>query len=162
MRASFVSFESGDIYEGKTYNNVSLFPGKEFSVEISNETSIDEVRLYVTENDEIVGEVTETNPHFKGITANFTDIDYGVPLYLTITTDLTVTEINLYNRNTNQTMHLVPNGIYVVSVVTNGEHNIWTIGFYPSRGTSIFDISVKSGDDWYDYENVIEIRCSHS
>lgn len=160
MRASFVALESADIFEGKTYNNVNLFPGKEFSVEISNETSIEEVRLYVTENDEIVGEVTETNPPFKGITANFTDIDYGVPLYLTITTDLTVTEINLYNRSTSQTMHLVPNGIYVVSVVTNGEDKIWTIGFYPSTGTSIFDISVKSGDEWFNYDNIIEIRCT--
>ena len=145
-----------------TYNNVTLYPGKEFLSEVSSDCSPDSTQLFVVEDGEIIGEITETSPHFLSITTDLNDIEYPTPIHLTITTDTTVSEINLYNKTRNTTMHLVPNGIYVQSVVNTGDTLVWTIGYYPQWGNNVYDISVKSGDEWYDYDNIIEIRCTHN
>lgn len=162
MNLSIQKLDAEENDDIKVYNNVSLYPGKEFTADVSTATDIEDTSLYIVEDGVVVGEVTETSPHFMGITTDLNDIEYPTPIHLTITTDTTVSEINLYNRTRNTTMHLVPNGVYVQSVVNTGDTLVWTIGFYPNLGNDIYDISVKSGDDWYDYENVIEIRCSHS
>ena len=143
---------------GITYNSVNLYPGKEFSSEISSDFSPDNTQLFVVENGIIVDEVTETEPMLKNITSNYTEAIYPTAIEFTITTDISVTEINLYNRTSGETMHLVPGGIYVISVVNDGNQRVWTIGFYAQQGNNIYDLSLKSGDNWYDYENVIAVN----
>ena len=157
---SRIGFDDED--ETIIYNNVSLYPDKEFEMELSSDDELEDIPLNIVEDGVVVGEVTETNPHFIGITTDLNDVEYPTPVHLTITTDTTVSEINLYNRTRNTTMHLVPNGTYVQSVVNTGDTLVWTVGYYPQWGNNIYDISVKSGDDWYDYDNVIEIRCTHN
>ena len=144
----------------KTFNNVSLYPGKEFMVEISEGVPLEDTQLFVTENGEIVGEITETNPPFKRITAEQTELTYETPIHFTIVTDQTVSEIQLHNRTDGYTLTLVEHGIYVSDVSVDGDNLIWTVGFYPNPsevGHNIFDISVKSGEEWYDYNNIIAI-----
>ena len=151
--------------ESKTFNDVVLHPSKTFVSEISSTTNIEDTSLSIMEDGEIVGEITELNPPFKGITAEQTDVIYGNPISFTIITDNTVSEINLQNISIDRTMNLVPNGIYVNEVVEDGNNLVWNIGFYPLPsyiGENIYNISVKSGEEWYDYENVISIYVSES
>ncbi len=150
----------GEPLNTKTYNNVSLYPGKEFTVEVSADVLPEDTRMFVTENGEIIGEVTETDPPFKSITAEQTELTYGTPIQFTIVTDQTVSEMQLHNRTDDYTLTLVEYGMYVSDVSVDGDNLIWTVGFYPNPsevGYNIFDISVKSGDEWYDYNNVIAI-----
>ena len=152
-----------DETEIKVFNDVSLYPGKEFLVEVSEETLPEDTQLFVTENGEIVGEVTETDPPFKSITADYSELTYGTAVHLTIVTDRDVTEMNLYDTFTGINKNLVPNGIYVQSVTEDGNNLIWVIGYYPNKvGEHIYNISVKSGVEWYDYENVIAISVLNS
>ena len=154
-----------DSLESKTYKNVSLHPEKEFIAEISSDTPIEDTNLYVVEDNEIISEVTELDPPFKSISAEQTEVIYNTPIRFTIVTDNTVSEINLYNKRTENTMVLIPNEIYVNSVVPDGNNLIWTIGFYPNVpdiGENIYDISVKSNDVWHSYTNVIALRVMRS
>lgn len=150
----------GEPLSSITYNNVNLYPGKEFLVEVSEDILPEDTQLFVTENGEIVSEVSETDPHFKGITAEQTELTYETPIQFTIVTDQTVSEMQLYNRTDDYTLTLVEYGMYVSDVSVVGDNLIWTVGFYPNPsevGSNIFDISVKSGEEWYDYNNVIAI-----
>ncbi len=146
-----------DETEIKAFNDVSLYPGKEFLVEVSEDVLPEDTQLFVTENGEIVGEVTETEPPFKGITVDYNNITYGTAIHLTIVTDNTVSEINLHNRTRGTTKVLVPGGVYVQNVTPDGDNLIWTVGYYPFVGENVYDISVKSGESWHYYENVITI-----
>jgi hypothetical protein len=150
--------DSGNEDETITYNSINLYPGKEFEMELSSDYDLDNTSLSIVENGEVVGEVTETNPHFISITSSDNDVTYLTGIYFTIVTDVTVSEINLYNRNYNTTMHIVPNGMYMIDYENTGDTLVWVIGFYPCIGNCIYDISVKSGDDWFNYDNVIELR----
>lgn len=148
-----------------TYNNVSLYPDKEFFVEVSEDILPEDTQLLIIEDGEIVGEITDLNPPFKSISSAQTDIAYYTPIHFTIVTDDTVSEIHLYNKRTEHTMVLIPNEIYVHSVVPDGNNLVWEIGFYPNApdvGENIYDISVKSNDVWYSYTNVIAIRVTRT
>lgn len=146
--------------EIKVLNDVSLYPGKEFLVNVSEDTLPEDMQLFITENGEIVGEVTETEPPFKSITVDYNNITYGTAIHLTIVTDNTVSEINLHNRTRGTTKVLVPGGVYVQNVTSDGDNLIWTVGYYPLVGENVYDISVKSGESWHYYENVIAISVS--
>lgn len=154
-----------DETEIKVFNDVSLYPGKEFLVEVSEDVLPEDTQLFVTENGEIVGEVTDTNPFFKGVTANPTEVVYGEPVTFTLVTDNTVTAMMLHNVYVGDNVNLVP-GEGDFDVVESGENELtWTAAFYtdePNIGENIFDISVKSGDVWYYYENVIAVTVSIS
>lgn len=149
-----------DETEIKAFNDVSLYPGKEFLVNVSEDTLPEDTQLFITENGEIVGEVTETEPPFKSITVDYNNITYGTAIHLTIVTDNTVSEINLHNRTRGTTKVLVPGGVYVQNVTSDGDNLIWTVGYYPLVGENVYDISVKSGESWHYYENVIAISVS--
>ena len=83
-----------------TYNNVNLYPNKEFLVEVSEDILLEDSQLFIIEDGEIVGEITDLNPPFKSISSAQTDIAYYTPINLTIVTDDTVSEIHLYNKRT--------------------------------------------------------------
>ncbi len=163
MDFAFGTAGTTDETEIKAFNDVSLYPGKEFLVEVSEEVLPEDTQLFVTENGEIVGEVTETDPPFKSITADYNELTYGTAVHLTIVTDRNVTEMNLYDTFTGINKNLVPNGIYVQSVTDDGNNLTWIIGYYPNKvGEHIYNISVKSGEEWYDYENVIAVNVTES
>lgn len=148
-----------------TYNDVSLYPGKEFLVEVSEETLPEDTQLFVTENGEIVGEITDTNPFFKGVTANPSEAVYGETVTFTLVTDNTVTAMMLHNNNADNHVNLVP-GEGEFNVVSSGENELtWTVANsteFMNVGENVYDISVQSDGVWYFYENVIALNVTAS
>ncbi len=142
----------------KVFNDVSLYPDKEFLVEISEEVPTENTQLFVTENGEIVGEVTETDPHLKSVTVTHEERTNNVVTYLTFVTDNSVSEIQFYKIGGNSTSYIFPTSSHV-TVVEDGDNLIWTAGYvYNTAGDYSYDVSVKSGDEWYYYENVFSVH----
>ncbi len=148
-----------------TYNDVSLYSGKEFLVEVSEETLPEDTQLFVTENGEIVGEITDTNPFFKGVTANPTEAVYGETVTFTLVTDNTVTAMMLHNTNADDHVNLVP-GEGTFNVEASGENELtWTVtnnSEVMNPGENVYDLSVQSDGVWYFYENVIALNVTVS
>lgn len=141
-----------------TFNNVNLYPNKEFLVEVSEDTLPEDTQLFVTENGEIVGEVTETEPHFKNVIIEHVEKNGQIVTYKTFVTDNTVTEVRFHDRSTNGTYYLTPNSS-IVSIVEDGDNLMWTAGYvYNTAGDYSYDVSVKSGEEWYYYENVFSVH----
>ena len=144
-----------------TYNNVDLYPDKEFLFEVSEEVLPEDTQLFVTENGEIVGEVTETDPHLKSVTIDHVEKDGQIVTYKTFVTDNTVTEIRyIYEdtvNNTTSTSYLTPE-LSVVEIIEDGDNLIWTRGdCYLVPGNYVYDVVVKSGDEWFTYENAFAV-----
>lgn len=154
-----------DETEIKVFNDVSLYPGKEFLVEVSDDVLPEDTRLFVTEDGEVVGEVTDTNPFFKGVTANPTEAVYGETVTFTLVTDNTVTAMMLHNTNADDHVNLVP-GEGEFNVVSSGENELtWTVTNSTeimNIGENVYDISVQSDGVWYFYENVIALNVTAS
>lgn len=148
---------TADETEIKVLNDVSVYPGKEFLVEVSEDTLPEDTQLFVTENGEIVGEVTETEPHLKSVTVEHIERKYHIETSKTFVTDNTVTEIR-FSEN-------MDNGYYIVSpnghgtVEEDGDNLIWNAGYvYQNAGDYVYDVAVKSGDEWYYYENAFSVH----
>lgn len=141
----------------KTFNDVSVYPGKEFLVEISEDVLPEDTQLFVTENGEIVDEITETAPHLKSVTVTHDERTTEVITYLSFVTDNTVSEIHFYNHQTEYTYYLSPDGYG--SIEEDGDSLIWTAGYgYNYAGDYSYDVYVKSGEEWYYYENVFMVH----
>jgi hypothetical protein len=148
--------------EIKVFNDVSLYPGKEFLVEVSEDTLPEDTQLFITENGEIVGEVTETEPHLKSVTVEHEEKDGYIVTYKNFVTDNTVTEIRyIYevpDNNVTATSYLTPDSS-VVTIVEDGNNLIWTRGdCYLIAGDYFCDVVVKSGDEWFTYDNAFVIH----
>ena len=154
-----------DESEIKVFNDVPLYPGKEFVMEVSEDVLPEDSRLFVTENGEIVGEITDTNPFFKGVTANPTEAVYGETVTFTLVTDNTVTAMMLHNTNADDHVNLVP-GEGEFNVVSSGENELtWTVtnnSEVMNLGENVYDLSVQSDGVWYFYENVIALNVTAS
>lgn len=147
-----------DETEIKVFNDVSLYPGKEFLVNVSEDVLPEDTQLYITENGEIVGEVTETDPPLKGVTVNHEEKTDRVVTYLTFVTDNTVSEIRFYKIGGNSTSYIFPTSSHA-TVVEDGDNLIWTAGYvYNTAGDYSYDVSVKSGEEWHYYENVFAVH----
>lgn len=148
----------GEPVSVKTFNDVILHPGKEFLVEVSEDVLPEDTQLYITENGEIVGEVTETDPPLKGVTVNHEEKTDRVVTYLTFVTDNTVSEIRFYKIGGNSTSYIFPTSSHA-TVVEDGDNLIWTAGYvYNTAGDYSYDVSVKSGEEWHYYENVFAVH----
>lgn len=145
-----------DETEIKAFNDVSLYPGKEFLVEVSEEVLPEDTQLFVTENGEIVGEVTETNPHLKSVTVTHEEKIDRVVTYKTFVTDNTVTEIRFYDQTTGYTYYLAPNSY---ETEEGSDNLIWTAGYvYNRAGDFVYDVYVMSDGEWYTYENAFMVH----
>ena len=102
MNFTVGSVDASTESEIKTLNNISLYPGKEFIADISEDVPVEDTQIFITENGETVGEVTETNPHLKGTRVWHEVCNNGgkdfVVTHWTFTTDKTVTEIHARNK----------------------------------------------------------------
>lgn len=143
----------------KAFNDVGLYPGKEFLVEVSEDIPTENTQLFVTENGEIVGEVTETAPHLKGVTVNHVEKTDRVVTYLSFVTDNTVSEIRFYNRTTGGTYYLYRDGTYATIVENEDGSLTWTAGYvYIRTGDFVYDVYVESDGELYTYDNVFTVH----
>ncbi len=148
-----------------TYNDVNLSPDKEFLVEVSEETLPEDTQLFVTENGEVVGEVTDTNPFFKGVTVNPTEVVYGEPVTFTLVTDNTVTAMGLHGTHSGDHINISPDEESVHVAASGENEKTWTVTYYTyglNDGENTYDMSVQSDGVWYFYENVIALNVTAS
>lgn len=157
MNFTVGSVDASTESEIKTLNNISLYPGKEFIADISEDVPVEDTQLFITENGETVGEVTETNPHLKGVEVwHEVKTDHVVTCHSFIVDD-TVTEIRLRDEQ-GGTYFLKPNSSWV-SIVEDGDNFRWTGGMtYFKAGDFVYDVLVNSNGEWYTYENALYVH----
>lgn len=147
-----------DETEIKAFNDVSLYPGKEFLVEVSEDTLPEDTQLFITENGEIVGEVTETVPHLKSVTVTHEIEPRQVVSYKTFVTDDTVSSIRFYDKTHGFNYYLYRDTGHG-TVVEDGDNLIWTAGYiYSQAGDYLYDVYVESDGNWYTYTNAFSVH----
>lgn len=161
MNFTVGSVDASTESEIKTLNNISLYPGKEFIADISEDVPVEDTQLFITENGETVGEVTETNPHLKGTRVWHEVCNNGgkdfVVTHWTFTTDKTVTEIHARNKYGGYS-YLKPDDSWV-KIVEDGDSLIWTVGLcYEVAVDHVYNVSVNSNGEWYTYENALYVH----
>ena len=161
MNFTVGSVEASTESEIKTLNNISLYPGKEFTADISEDVPVEDTQLFITENGETVGEVTETNPHLKGTRVCHEVCLNGekefVATYWSFTTDKTVTEIHARNKYGGYA-YLKPDDSWV-KIVEDGDSLIWTVAMcYKDAVDHVYNVSVNSNGEWHTYENALHVH----
>lgn len=157
MNFTVGSVDASTESEIKTLNNISLYPGKEFIADISEDVPVEDTQLFITENGETVGEVTETNPHLKGTRVWHEVKTDHVITHWSFTTDKTVTEIHARNKNGGYS-YLKPDDSWV-KIVEDGDSLIWTVGLcYTMAVDHVYNVSVNSNGEWYTYENALYVH----
>ena len=157
MNFTVGSVDASTESEIKTLNNISLYPGKEFAADISEDVPVEDTQLFITENGETVGEVTETNPHLKGIEVWHEVKTDNVVTRHSFIVDDTVTEIRLRDEQ-GGTYFLKPNSSWV-TIVEDGDNFRWTGGMsYIKAGDFVYDVLVNSNGEWYTYENALYVH----
>ena len=142
--------------EIKTLNNISLYPGKEFIADISEDVPVEDTQLFITENGETVGEVTETNPHLKGVEVWHEVKTDHVVTYRAFTTDKTVTKV--YFREHGSGIYRLTPSTPWVTITEDGDNLIWKAGYvHLTAGDSVYDVLVESDGEWYTYNNAFHI-----
>ena len=161
MNFTVGSVDASSESEIKTLNNISLYPGKEFAADISEDVPVEDTQLFITENGETVGEVTETNPHLKGTRVWHEVRNNGgkdsIVTYWSFTTDKTVTEIHARNKYGGYA-YLKPDDSWV-KIVEDGDSLIWTVGLcYEVAVDHVYNVSVNSNGEWHTYENALYVH----
>lgn len=157
MNFTVGSVDASTESEIKTLNNISLYPGKEFTADISEDVPVEDTQLFITENGETVGEVTETNPHLKGVEVWHEVKTNRVVTHWVFTTDKTVSKIRVYSHNDKGTYNVSPN-VSGVTITENEDNLIWTMGVsYNNAGDHVYDVLVNSNEEWYTYENALYV-----
>ena len=157
--------EDDEVADSIAYNNVNLFPGRAFDVdltEITDEVSMDDISLTEVEVNADgtrtdVGEITDLNPLLRSVTLDSTNVTYGTTTTITVVTDKSVSKVRLIDRATGGTITLDSSSALVTGIVEDGDDLIWTIQSVFVRGTLVYDVAVKVGSTWYTTENVFEI-----
>lgn len=157
MNFTVGSVDASTESEIKTLNNISLYPGKEFAADISEDVPVEDTQLFITENGETVGEVTETNPHLKSVEVWHEVKTNRVVTHWVFTTDKTVSKIRVYSHNDKGTYNVSPN-VSGVTITENEDNLIWTMGVsYNNAGDHVYDVLVNSNEEWYTYENALYV-----
>ena len=157
--------ETTEALNSITYNNVNLFPGRAFDVdltEITEEVSMDDISLMeveVNENGEReeIGEITELDSYLKSVTVDNPEVTYGTTSTFTVVTDKDAVKIRFTYRETGVTMTLTRDHEIVTNLVEDGDKLIWTVQRVFRPGAHTFDVSVKMDSTWYVTENVIAL-----
>ena len=156
MNFTVGSVDASTESEIKTLNNISLYPGKEFIADISEDVPVEDTQLFITENGETVGEVTETNPHLKGVEVWHEVKTDHVVTYRAFTTDKTVTKV--YFREHGSGIYRLTPSTPWVTITEDGDNLIWKAGYvHLTAGDSVYDVLVESDGEWYTYNNAFHI-----
>lgn len=152
----------GEPIDTITYNNVNLYPDKEFKVNIDEEFSSEDVALVHVETDEdgneIETEITDLNPYLISASVNVDEVAHGQPCTITIVTHKNAIKTQIQYNGTAATVTFTREHDWVVSVVPVGDTLVWTIQPILNRiGEHVFDVNVKVGSTWYHTEKVFPL-----
>ena len=161
MNFTVGSVDASTESEIKTLNNISLYPGKEFTADISEDVPVEDTQLFIPENGETVGAATSTIPHLKGTRVWHEVCLNGekefVATYWSFTTDKTVTEIHARNKYGGYA-YLKPDDSWV-KIVEDGDSLIWTVAMcYKDAVDHVYNVSVNSNGEWHTYENALHVH----
>ena len=152
----------GEPIDTITYNNVNLYPDKEFKVNIDEEFSSEDVALVHVETDEdgneIETEITDLNPYLISASVNVDEVAHGQPCTITIVTHKNAIKTQIQYNGTAATVTFTREHDWVVSVDPVGDTLVWTIQPILNRiGEHVMDVNVKVGSTWYYTEKVFAL-----
>ena len=157
MRVTVEKLGIDEPLESKIYNNVNLYPGKEFELEIAEEFYAEDAALMELDENGTATEITDLNPLLKSVTVQNPVVTYGTPTTVTVVTDSSVSKVQFIHRDTGATITCAKDSPLVVGLVEDGDNLIWTIQRVYTSGHLVYDVGVKLGNTWYITENVFEI-----
>ena len=151
MNVALETIGAEDQLESMTYSNVSLYPGKDFEIQIDENSVPNESRLMVVAED---GTQTEPlkNPYLKSAVP---DTPYAGNNYITVVTDRSVTKVQFVHHDSRDTMTYTRDNVDV-TLVDDGETLTWRI--HRNFPATVYDVGVKVGSyNWYYTERVFEL-----
>ena len=151
MNVALKTIGAGDQLESMTYSNVSLYPGKDFEIQIDENSVPNESRLMAVAEDGTQTEPSK-NPYLKSAVP---DSPYGGTNIITVVTDRCITKVQFVNHDSRDTMTYARDTAGV-TVVDDGETLTWRI--HRNFPATVYDVGVKVGSyNWYYTERVFEL-----
>lgn len=151
MNVALETIGAGDQLESMTYSNVSLYPGKDFEIQIDENSVPNESRLMAVAEDGTQTEPSK-NPYLKSAVP---DSPYGGTNIITVVTDRCITKVQFVNHDSRDTMTYARDTAGV-TVVDDGETLTWRLprNFPPI----VYDIRLKDDSNrWHTTERVFEL-----
>lgn len=151
MNVALETIGAGDQLESMTYSNVSLYPGKDFEIQIDENSVPNESRLMAVAEDGTQTEPSK-NPYLKSAVP---DTPYAGNNYITVVTDRSVTKVQFVHHDSRDTMTYTRDNVDV-TLVDDGETLTWRI--HRNFPATVYDVGVKVGSyNWYYTERVFEL-----
>ena len=140
----------------KTYNNINLYPGKQFTAQIAENSLVEDIQpVHVDENGEQIP--VEENPLLKSAVIDNPRVPYGTYLIITVVTDKSVIKVRFICRTNGATITYTPDHEGVISYIDNGDTLTWVIRRKFASGTVDYDVGVKVDKVWYVTPNVFTL-----
>lgn len=140
----------------KTYNNINLYPGKQFTAQIAENSLVEDIQpVHVDENGEQIP--VEENPLLKSAVIDNPRVPYGTYSIITVVTDKSVIKVRFICRANGATITYTPDNEGVISYIDNGDTLTWVIRRKFASGTVDYDVGVKVGNVWYVTPNVFTL-----
>lgn len=151
MNVALETIGAGDQLESMIYSNVSLYPGKDFEIQIDENSVPNESRLMAVAEDGTQTEPSK-NPYLKSAVS---DTPYAGNNYITVVTDRSVTKVQFVHHDSRDTMTYTRDNVDV-TLVDDGETLTWRI--HRNFPATVYDVGVKVGSyNWYYTERVFEL-----
>lgn len=151
MNVALETIGAGDQLESMTYSNVSLYPGKNFEIQIDENSVPSESQLMAVAEDGTQTEPSK-NPYLKSAVP---DTPYAGNNYITVVTDRSVTKVQFVHHDSRDTMTYTRDNVDV-TLVDDGETLTWRI--HRNFPATVYDVGVKVGSyNWYYTERVFEL-----
>lgn len=151
MNVALETIGAGDQLESMTYSNVSLYLGKDFEIQIDENSVPNESRLMAVAEDGTQTEPSK-NPYLKSAVP---DTPYAGNNYITVVTDRSVTKVQFVHHDSRDTMTYTRDNVDV-TLVDDGETLTWRI--HRNFPATVYDVGVKVGSyNWYYTERVFEL-----
>ncbi len=154
MNVALETIGAGDQLDSMTYSNVSLYPGKDFEIQIDENSVPSESQLMAVAEDGTQTEPSK-NPYLKSAVP---DTPYAGNNYITVVTDRSVTKVQFVHHDSRDTMTYTRDNVDV-TLVDDGEVLTWRI--HRNFPATVYDVGVKVGSyNWYYTERVFELKTS--
>lgn len=151
MNVALETIGAGDQLESMTYSNVSLYPGKDFEIQIDENSVPSESQLMAVAEDGTQTEPSK-NPYLKSAVP---DTPYAGNNYITVVTDRSVTKVQFVHHDSRDTMTYTRDNVDV-TLVDDGKTLTWRI--HRNFPATVYDVGVKVGSyNWYYTERVFEL-----